>query len=595
MRLPSGTTAPGFSPWASFSAEILFEADSSQVPGLASTPDLRHLTVTGSFALSNRHALAGSLGLAPFSPKTCRDYQLVLYGYERWGTDLPQYLSGRFAFVVYDSFRHAVFACVDHFGSLPLLYRSSRLGLVFASDMRTMLATPGCPRELNLVALPTIATFDSLPDKPGTTLHKHIRVLPPGHALIADARGLRLRRYWTPRIREELVPGKEADIYEHAHYLVEKAVTEHLDGHDRVAIMLSGGLDSSALAVTAAAQLRSMGKRLLALCAVNDPAHAFVPDERRFMEQIRSIEGVDLEYVDCAGRGPFDGIEDPTQFEETPRQPTLRYLFDGVFSHAAKNYIQLLLHGGGGELGISSNPAACFLEAASRMKWRYLSRELSATAKVRHVSALRLVVREIRRYYCRSTRRTAFFLNSEREQPQGFRRRRCPPVWPDSAEAQLRTILNMMDRCDISACQSPQYILGCSQPLFNKDLVEFCLAVPGHYKLREGYGRYIIRSAFANEVPSGLIWRQAQMWGSPDYNWRYNRQIGKALEFVRSVRTSDPVREIVDLERLLKAVRPIDPLWRNAGEPNKVTDALMRVPGTINLINFLRQFPGFGA
>lgn len=591
------------SPWNPFSAAVDLEfrneteshsgTQDHRSAGFFCVPGLPHLALLGAFVLDDRQALGVFEKLPDSVSGKCQDAYLILHGYARWGLRLPEHLSGRFAFVIRDSRRGHVFGCVDHMGTLPLLYRRAEASLVVAGDMKTMLQTANCPRELNLVALPSLADFDSLPEFPGTCLHKGICAVPPGHYLLANLSGIRFHRYWQPSLKPELVPAKEDEIFSHARHLVQKSVASHLEGRDRAVIMFSGGLDSSALVVTAAALLRKQGKRLLALCAVNDPAHSYVPDERQYMQKLSGIDNLDLEYVDSAGKGPFDGLEDPGLFETTPRLPILRYLFDSIFSVASSHGAEVLLHGGGGESGISGTPSARFLELATRFRWSALRRELRTTAEVHQGSAFRLLAGEIRRYYSRTANDSAFFLTPEAAWAPCRQKRRYPPLWPDSAEAQLRALANTSDRCSVFATQPPEFVFGYSQPLLNKELLEYCLAVPARLKSQNGYGRFLIRKAFAPVLPADLVWRKAQMWGSSDYNWRYNRQIRGVLEFVKAIRKSDPVREIVDVPRLERALQPIGQLWQSEGRPKVHLAAISSVPATISLINFLRQFPGF--
>jgi len=73
---------------------------------------------------------------------------------------------------------------------------------------------------------------------------------------------------------------------------------------------------------------------------------------------------------------------------------------------------------------------------------------------------------------------------------------------------------------------------------------------------------------------------------APDYFVRYNAQLPKARDFVAAIGARDPVRTIVDIDRLAKLLTPVDPVqgkW----------EALVSIPGTIYLIAFLRQFSEF--
>jgi asparagine synthase (glutamine-hydrolysing) len=585
-------------PWEAFSAVLETDYGRDRDCGTAcsslrSTVGLPHIAVVGSVELHNRQELVTSLGIARAVAENCHDLSLLAYAYERWGDKLPQQLEGQFAFALRDSRQGRVLACTDHLGSLPLLYRQQGQSLVVAGDMRTMLRTEGCPRELNVTALRAFGDFDTLPAEAGECLHKGIYALPPGSILVTSGSDLRIRSYWTPTIRPDLVSRNEREIYERVRQLTEIAVEKRLAGRRRVAVMVSGGLDSSALVAAAAPWLRRKGLTLLAIGAVNDPDHGHVPDERCYMEKLRYFDNVELAFVDSAGKGPFDGLGDPTLFETTPRLPGLRYLFDSVFQAASSPGTELLLHGGGGEMGVSGTPAARFLEHLTRFRGLTLCRELRQTSANRGISGVRLFGGEMRQYFGRPLDRSAFLLNPAFQNGAPKRTRRYPPLWPDSGEAELRTMANVRDRCAIRACLPPEYVTGYSCPLNDKDLIEYCLAVPAVFKSREGYGRYLVRKAFESILPPELSWRRHQMQGSPDYALRYNRQLGGVREFVRGLRKSDPVREVVDVDELARHLQPMSDLGCPPGRPTIQSKSVAGVPTTVNLVHFLRQFSGF--
>jgi asparagine synthase (glutamine-hydrolysing) len=578
-------------PWKPFFVEtepghLLRDAEeSSPVGQVFRDPSLPHLSATGCFGLHDRVDLAATLGL-PLPSSEWPDGRLILHCFAKWGIQTPEHLDGQFSFVIQDSRERRVFASVDHLGSLPPLYRWEESRLLLAGDMPTMLRSRKCPRRLNARALFTFGHADRLPNDPGETLHEGIYAVPPAHSLVAHERGLSLRRYWRLEIKPELVPSGEGEVYQRARQLVESAVGNRIEGKDRVAVMFSGGLDSSALVVTAANYLKRRGKSLLAICAVNDPANAGVVDERPFMEKLRHLDNVEFQYVDAAGRGPFDEIDDPGQFETTARLPVLGYLFKAINAAADAHGSDIVLNGGVGEYSISGTPTARFLESAIRLGWSAMVAELRATARIRQIPALRLFSSEVKHYYGRSGLSSAFFFNPDFGDLAGTRPRRCSPLWPDSTEAQLRALSNSFDRGVLGATLPTELAVGFSKPLWDKNLLEYCLAVPNRFKSGDGYGRLMIRKAFDSVLPKELAWRKGKIRASPDYNMRFNAQLPKAIEFVGGIRKSDPVREIVDVEALGNAMRPLEAWSHSSG-------AIPRVPETVNLINFLRQFPAF--
>jgi asparagine synthase (glutamine-hydrolysing) len=123
-------------------------------------------------------------------------------------------------------------------------------------------------------------------------------------------------------------------------------------------------------------------------------------------------------------------------------------------------------------------------------------------------------------------------------------------------------------------------------PLLDKRVIEFCLSLPPNIGVRNGYHRYLLRGALDGLLPKRIQWRTDKTLFSPDYNLRYNSQLGLARALVASVGPNDPVRSIVDVDSLEKLLEPIDPATRN-------DMALGLIPRTIYMIRFLRQFSEF--
>ena len=112
--------------------------------------------------------------------------------------------------------------------------------------------------------------------------------------------------------------------------------------------------------------------------------------------------------------------------------------------------------------------------------------------------------------------------------------------------------------------------------------------MPTGMDVHDGYQRYPIRAALDGILPPRIQWRTDKKPFSPDYLVRYNAQLGIAREFVSAIGPHDPVRTIVDVDKLQQLLAlPVDQNHRGAAA------ALGQVPGTLYLICFLRQFSAF--
>jgi len=182
--------------------------------------------------------------------RTHVDTEVLPAMYREWGPDFVSRLSGQFAFAIWDAREKRLVLGRDHVGIAPLFYSEIGDALVFASEIKGILARPDAPRRVNPTALDQILTFPG-PVSPHT-IFAGIESLPPGHILIAEADGRRtLRRYWDldyPR-EADIDRGRPIDdLIDELDAALRTAVKRRLQADVPVGAYLSGGLDSSLIA-----------------------------------------------------------------------------------------------------------------------------------------------------------------------------------------------------------------------------------------------------------------------------------------------------------------------------------------------------------
>lgn len=179
------------------------------------------------------------------------DTEVILAAYDAWGEDCVHHLNGMFAFALWDVARRRLFCARDHFGIKPFYYRWDGRTLVFASEIKSLLAHPICRRSPDQQTI-----FDYLVrgvcDHEERTFFDDVKPLPAGCTLtldVASAR-LQLRRWWHLSVNPDLddvAAGREADNCAQFRNLLHDAVRIRLRSDVAVGTCLSGGLDSSAI------------------------------------------------------------------------------------------------------------------------------------------------------------------------------------------------------------------------------------------------------------------------------------------------------------------------------------------------------------
>ncbi len=554
---------------------------------VSTLPFLSHLAVVGDIELHNKADLAISTGLNSPRPAPWCDADLLLAAYDKWGDKCAARLLGEFSFAIWDKRLRRLFCCRDQVGIRPFLYWTQGPRFVFSSSPGPILAFPGVDRRPNLDRIAVMAVRGPRNYVHRETFHQGVFSLPFGSCIGFDSAGLRESRYWQPGTGSVPIPRREGEIVDAFRDLVFESVRCRMQQANSPAALLSGGLDSSSVVAVAARSAWTAEKPLSVLAGVL-PADAppELKDEREFIDQFLSWKNLRIDYVaPLADQGPFDGLRDPARFADTPLRSPADYFHVALEEFALSRGIAEFFVGSGGELGASAWSRRSYLQMAVQFRWFRLARELSALRSNSRLHPVRVLGGEILR-----------FLNPRREMHpmvllrEGLRPQRGSASFPTRSllvsgyeEAVLRYWL------DKHSSRPARFGLGLIRyvdPLLDRRILEFCLRVPVQLKVRNGYQRYLLRAALDGILPKKIQWRTDKVPFSPDYGFRFNRQLGAAQAFVDSISARDPIRSLVDIPGLRGLLRPVDPLARDRR-------AFSLVPNTLNLICFLRQFPEF--
>jgi asparagine synthase (glutamine-hydrolysing) len=185
------------------------------------------------------------------------DSEVILHAYEEYGEDCVRHFNGMWAFALWDSRRRKLLLSRDRIGEKPLYYASDSRGLLFASEVKALLALN---QELAAPSMPEIAQFlaAGLTDTGEETLFRQVRQVRPGHQLSVGEDGdIRARRYWSAPEPAEVAPVSMPAAARGFRELLEDSVRLRLRSDVPVGTCLSGGLDSSALVAVESRLLES--------------------------------------------------------------------------------------------------------------------------------------------------------------------------------------------------------------------------------------------------------------------------------------------------------------------------------------------------
>ncbi len=290
----------------------------------------------------NYRELARELEALGHSFRTHCDTEVIVHAWEEWGEDCLQRFRGMFAFALWDAGRRRLFLARDRLGIKPLYY--ARLGngmLIFASELKALLAHPRLPRAIDPTAVEDFFALGYVPDP--KTIYRGVAKLPPGHFLMverAGARPLQPRRYWNLRFG----PHQKLSAEETAEQLIvrlREAVRLRMIADVPLGAFLSGGVDSSAVVALMATQSRDP----VNTCSVafgegryDETRYALqVASQYRTRHQARTADPLEHDLVDRLA-GVYD-----EPFADSSALPTL------IVCQLARQDVTVALSGDGGD------------------------------------------------------------------------------------------------------------------------------------------------------------------------------------------------------------------------------------------------------
>ena len=218
-----------------------------------------NLAVIFNGEIYNFRELQKELEAAGHRFRTRSDTEVIVHAYEAWGEGCLKRLEGMFAFAVVElpqgphGAAKRVFLARDPMGIKPLYYARAGGNLVFASEVRALLASGMISRELDSATLPAYLLFGSVCEP--LTLIEGVHSMPPGHFMCISAasavQATEPRSYWGAGLEPRRSPLDRSGAPAQVRALLARAVETHLVADVPVGVFLSSGLDSTAIAALA--------------------------------------------------------------------------------------------------------------------------------------------------------------------------------------------------------------------------------------------------------------------------------------------------------------------------------------------------------
>jgi len=491
--------------------------------------------------LDNREELCEALGIQAAEGRGLADAAIILRALERWDESAVERLQGDFAFALWDSRRQRLLLARDYMGQHPLHYARRDGFFAFASMPKGLHALPEIPSAPDREA---VASFLALiPEDGSETFFRGIEKVRAGEIVTVTRDGLNATRWWRPAL-EPLRLKRHEDYAEALREHFDRAVEVRLRGADKaVAAHLSGGLDSSAVAATAARLMAPAGGRVTAFTGVpregydaSEVRNAFT-DESPYAAEVAALYPNMDHVIVRNGGSPFTDLD---RFFFVYERPVLN-LCNSVWMHrildvARDQGLRILLSGNRGNMSFSYDGMPLLTQLLSGGRLGRLARE--SWALVRNgtrvgtvaaqtlgpfvpvplwqaISRMRGKGRKLTDYTAIGPEAAETFRLAERAADRGldfsYRPRRDP------LETRLWS-LRRVDTGNYNKGHLAGWGIDVRDPTADRRLVEFCLTVPPDQYLRNGIRRALARTAFADRLPAKIVNESRKGYQAADWH-----------------------------------------------------------------------------
>jgi asparagine synthase (glutamine-hydrolysing) len=531
--------------------------------------------------LDNRAELAEALGLAPPELAATSDPDLVMRMFEQRGEAGLARCLGAFAFAQWDAETRRLTLARDYTGDCALFFYRAGATLIFADTLRLLLALPTVPREIDEITLANFMVVNFINAR--RTLYRGIERVPSRTLITIDQMTVRHRHYWSPDFDAPPPYQREADYIERARELFDQAVATASAGNRNIAMSASGGLDSSAIAATAA----RLGQAERIICYTLVPPRG-TPSEIRSHEygdetdKMRALSAMypalELNLLAPEGLHPIDE-DDTRQFVERnlpSHGPTNLSWFSFLYDAVAAAKHPLLLVGVRGNMGLTWTGAFSLRSLLRAGDWRGLARELPAVAREsgRGIGVARTFAAEVLIGGASSPLRRAFHRARGRDpdsvarysalnphfiadcrlarqwETEGFNPWFGANGWNPARYRAHHLFDHYQIARDMRAESEELHGFRLRDPHADRRLLEFALSVPEPLYRRDGVPRSFARAVFADRLPREILDERKR--GAQGGAWfrRLDARRQDIAADVERMEASPLARRLIDLPRL---------------------------------------------
>ena len=466
--------------------------------------------------------------------KTRSDTEVILAAYECYKEECLELFDGMFAFAIWDEQQQTLFAARDRFGEKPFYYLHDYINniLWFASEIKA-LAAAGIETSVNTQSLFMYLSLGYSDDSSNmeSTFYNNIKQLPPAHFLTYNVSGKKfsIKEYWRLD-KERQITISENDAVERFNDLFSVSIIRRLRSDVPLGTSLSGGLDSSAVVALIHEQTNSApGKTFSSVFP------GFVKDESLHIQRVTNALKLDNYTVTPTPEEFTRDFEKLLYHHEAPVSSASVYIQYRVFELAKKHGVKVLLDGQGADevIGGYTRYIHWYLqELIHQNKFSEFKLEKKAlqsnqipfnwtwknyaAAKFTNLSKTQLENRELHAIKRNNDLDSDFLLQNLNgntiNKPHVSKLNDI--LYFNTCRSGLYELLRYADRNSMAHGREVRL------PFLSHQLVEFIFSLPSHFKIHNGWTKWILRKTVEKKLPAETVWRKDKIgFEPPQKSW----------------------------------------------------------------------------
>lgn len=560
------------------------------------------LSITADAIIDNREELFEIFKVSKELQSKTTDSELIIYAYEKWQEDSPKYLIGDFAFALWDEKKQQLFCARDQVGKRTLYYYNADNTFAFSTTINPLFALSN--KNLNERWLTDFLAVDGILHGVETeeTAYEDIFQLPPACAITISNKGIFKNHYWKPLENiKELKLKTQEEYCEAFRKVFFEAVNCRIRSAGGVAVMLSGGLDSSSIACVAAKELALKNEKLKAFSSVpikeykNHLQKCFLPDESDYIETISdAYENILINYCESEDKNSYKDIDEFIHILEQPYKIFKNLFWYNNFAEkAAEEGCKVLLNGQSGNSTISYGDFTAYAKTLfEKGKFITLKREIEALSKrvkMPRREIGKIILKAVTPYKIRKvidskiTNRNYDKFSGVMIQRELLKKWKVEERFDKDGYNQLtekyynfhedhKFMVDEKAFSHISAMETKISLankITIRDPSRDKRVIEFCLSVPAEQFVYNGCERLLIRRAMKGIIPDKIRMNIGKR-GIQSADWLQRlkpcwQSIRRELEQLTESK-DELVNKYIDLEKVKDELKKTDEQLQAANE-----------------------------